>query len=94
MVCSNDDYLLCDSTRNTQRMRLVITDHLFEVIASQLLSRNLDLICDGGIELVTRIIHKNCQLSEDAQNTKRTWGIFKQGVVDSACYLGNFRGVK
>ena len=85
---------LCDSIRNTQRMRLVITDQLFETIAEQLLRCTLDLICGGGVELVTQIIQMSCQLSEDGQNKKRSWGIFKQGVVESSCYLRNFESPK
>jgi hypothetical protein len=81
---------LCDSIRNTYRVRLVITDHYFEAIAKRLLAHSLDSICNGGVELVTEIIHDGCQLSRDAQN-KRTWGIFKQGVVDGACYLKKFK---
>lgn len=82
---------LSDSIRNTGRMRLVITDDRFKVIANQLLSHSLDSICNGGIELVTRIVYVSCQLSESDQNGKRSWRIFKQGVVDSACYLKSFR---
>jgi len=75
-------------------MRLVITDHLFETIAKQLLNCTLDLICSGGVELVTKIVLTSCQLSEDAQNKKRSWGIFKQGVVEGSCYLKNFESPK
>ena len=85
---------LCDSIRNASRMRLVITDRYSEAIANHLLAHSLDSICNGGVKLVTEIVRDSCQLSEDAQNEKRSWGIFKQGVVDSACYLKKFKDSK
>lgn len=85
---------LSDSIRNTGRMRLVITDDRSKAIASQLLSCSLESICGGGVDLVTRMIETGCQLSGDEQSEKRSWGTFKQGVVDAACYLNRFGSSK
>lgn len=83
---------LSDSVRNTARMRLVITDDRFEVIANQLISHTLASICGGGLDLVTGIAEASCRVSENEQKEKKSWITFKQGVVDAACYLKRFRG--
>jgi len=85
---------LCDSIRNTQRMRLVITDSRFELIAKQLLNCPLDLICHRGIEFITEVIRINCQLPDDAQERRRSWHIFKCGVVQAAHYPSVFGSAK
>ena len=85
---------LADSIRNAARMRLVITDSHYRLIANKLMSYSLDSICNGGLEVIAKIIAMNCQVSDDDQNNKRSWSIFKQGVVDSACYLASFKDTK
>lgn len=85
---------LSDSIRNASRMRLVITDRYYELIANKLMSNSLDSICNGGHGLVAKIIKMSCQVSENDQNSKRSWSIFKQGVVDGACYLKSFKDAK
>jgi len=85
---------VCDSIRNTSRMRLVITDPHFESIASNLFSSSLESISSEGLALVTQIIEASCQISEPDQSQKRAWRIFKNGVVDGASYLKEFEGQK
>jgi len=82
---------LSDSIRNTARMRLVITDDRFEVIADQLISYALESICCGGLDLITKLVEVSCKLSENKQKEKKSWITFKQGVVDAACYLKRFK---
>ena len=62
---------LSDSIRNASRVRLVITDRYYELIANKLMSYSLDSICNGGPGLVAKIINMSCQVSEDDQNSKR-----------------------
>ena len=82
---------LCDSIRNTARMRLVINDNRFEAITDQLIKCTLESICIGDIDLVTGIVKSGCGLSETEQEEKRSWLIFRRGVIDAACYLKRFR---
>lgn len=82
---------LCDSIRNTARMRLAIADNYSELICKELLRYSLEQICKGGDEVVSQIVQQSCGLPENVQNGKRAWRIFKRGVVDAACYL---KGVK
>jgi hypothetical protein len=72
-------------------MRLVINDNRFEAITDQLIKCTLESICIGDIDLVTGIVKSGCRLSETEQEEKRSWLIFKRGVVDAACYLKRFR---
>lgn len=82
---------LCDSIRNTSRMRMVITDSRFELISERLLTCSLDSICKSGFESMTEVIRDKCRLSDEAQERRRSWGIFKQGCIQGACYLDSFR---
>lgn len=89
----NDLHLrLCDSIRNTSWMRRVVTDERFQRISSAFLDYDLDSVCTGGSTPVMAIITRHCSVSFGELTAKRSWGIFTQGVVDSACYLSQFSG--
>jgi hypothetical protein len=88
----NDLHLrLCDSIRNTSWMRRVITDERFQRIGSAFMDYDLDSVCAGGSTPVMAIIARHCSISFGELSAKRSWGIFTQGVVDSACYLSQFK---
>jgi hypothetical protein len=82
---------LCDSIRNTARMRLVISDPRFEAISKRLLDARLDELTIRGLEGLTEIIESTCHISSNAQRDKRSWSVFKQGAVDGARYLNRFQ---